>query len=370
MKTKIPGPMKTPYPGGDPEQTFVDAPDSFRVNFQAEAVLLKALRHPNVVSCYGSVILDTPTEAEAATEVQLMFLQEYCADGTLLDMLKSPKSYGPLEALRWVRDVARGMEYLHSSGIQIAHRDLKPENILLSGNVAKVADFGLSRLVLSGDELRDPSIGMRRASTGSSPLSRQEGGPPAAVAKDLMKRIPESRPPSAGPAPIASHEQAVSEQAVSEARTYKASFTGKTGSCRYMAPEVWAARTYDHRADLFSFAVLAYELLARRRAYADKYMTMEQVAAAVEKNPEFRPTLPKSWPKPLVELMSSCWAAVPSERPTFWEVARKLDLLVRAVEAAQGARPECDDEELVLGASLIGALSAPRLISSSCCTLQ
>ena len=84
----------------------------------------KALRHQNVVACFGSV-LRSEASAAAAGENELMFLQEYCADGTLLEQLRKPSGYTADQALRWVRDVARGMEYLHGSRIQIAHRDLK-----------------------------------------------------------------------------------------------------------------------------------------------------------------------------------------------------------------------------------------------------
>ena len=151
---------------------------------------------------------------------------------------------------------------------------------------------------------------------------------------------------------------------------WKISMTGKTGSCRYMAPEVWAARNYDHRADIFSFGVLAYEVLARKRAYSDKYMTMEQVAAAVEKDSSFRPSLPKAWPEPLADLISACWHEDPLDRPNFWEGSCKLDLLVRAIEVASGLRAAQDAEQEELGHALHKALGGSKGHGSSCCAVS
>ena len=123
------------------EPRLVPVPKSQRVKFKAEAVLLKTLRHRNVVACYGCV----KETADAGNEPNPKLLQEYCPNGTLLDRINKPRSYSVMQALEWLQQVARGMSYLHSSGG--IHRDLKPENVLLDGDdVVKVADFGLFRM--------------------------------------------------------------------------------------------------------------------------------------------------------------------------------------------------------------------------------
>ncbi|GMF23478.1 unnamed protein product [Phytophthora lilii] len=78
-------------------------------------------------------------------------IMEYCPGGDLLSQLISRGALGPQpsqrvsqqESRRWVLQLARGLRYLHVSGI--AHRDLCPENILISstGDV-KICNFGAS----------------------------------------------------------------------------------------------------------------------------------------------------------------------------------------------------------------------------------
>jgi serine/threonine protein kinase len=109
LKRKIPGP---PDPEG--RMSMVDVPASWRDIFMAEALISKALHHPNVVLSYGCVRPSKDTALDFLPEVQsrdfweadkepLMFAQEYCDGGSLLDKVRQPGSYTAREALRTCR---------------------------------------------------------------------------------------------------------------------------------------------------------------------------------------------------------------------------------------------------------------------------
>ena len=77
------------------------------------------------------------------------------ADGSLRERLKHCKEAGlnsiPLgELMTYFREAAEALDFLHQNPVQrVVHRDIKPENILLLQGHAKVADFGLVRVLQS-----------------------------------------------------------------------------------------------------------------------------------------------------------------------------------------------------------------------------
>lgn len=89
--------------------------------------------------------------------------------------------------------------------------------------------------------------------------------------------------------------------------------SGGTGSRRFMAPEVALSEPYSLNADLYSFAILLWELLSLKKAFA--YMPVDDHRELVVKNND-RPELDPSWSQGLCDLLESCWHRSPFERPS------------------------------------------------------
>ncbi|XP_068658636.1 serine/threonine-protein kinase STY46-like isoform X2 [Aristolochia californica] len=104
--------------------------------------------------------------------------------------------------------------------------------------------------------------------------------------------------------------------------------TAETGTYRWMAPEVINHQPYDQKADVFSFAIVLWELVTAKIPYEN--LTPLQAALGVRQG--LRPDLPKNAHPKLVEVMQRCWEEDPSQRPSFTELTAELEELLHEIE--------------------------------------
>jgi tetratricopeptide (TPR) repeat protein len=175
------------------------------------------------------------------------------------ESLRARLEHGPVrsgEAIAILHDVLRALAYAHAHGV--VHRDIKPENVLLSSGTAVVTDFGIAKAL--------------QASRTVAP---------------------------AGPAGVTLTQIGMS-----------------LGTPAYMAPEQAAGDpATDHRADLYAWGVMAYELLAGRHPFAGKTSPQQLLAAHLVETPPPLDTVAGGMPAMLAALVTRCLAKDPAERP-------------------------------------------------------
>src|SRR5689334_6205601 len=101
--------------------------------FQREMEILKDLRHPHVVHCFGGTC-----EGD-----QWYYAMELVESGTLASLLREQGRMPWRQVVDLGMQVCAGLAHAHQRGV--IHRDLKPGNLLLTraGRV-KLGDFGLA----------------------------------------------------------------------------------------------------------------------------------------------------------------------------------------------------------------------------------
>src|SRR5688572_28821021 len=97
--------------------------------------------HPNLVSI----------EDRGEVDGIPFLVMAYAGSETLREKLPAKSEAERDEAVRWFLQACRGVAALHERSL--VHFDLKPANVFLKGGVARVGDYGLSKLVTAGNSL-------------------------------------------------------------------------------------------------------------------------------------------------------------------------------------------------------------------------
>ena len=104
--------------------------------------------------------------------------------------------------------------------------------------------------------------------------------------------------------------------------------SGGTGSRRFMAPEVALSEPYNLSADIYSFAIVLWELLTMRKAFGgqpnDEHR--EKVVLGLE-----RPKLNEAWSPSLCAILEATWQRSPFARPKARDVYKMLQQEIQRV---------------------------------------
>lgn len=233
-------------------------------DFEREIEILRSLQHENIVKYKGVCY--------TAGRKNLRLIMEYLPFGSLRDYLsKNKECFDHKKLLMYASQICKGMDYLASK--RYVHRDLATRNILVESEFrVKIGDFGLTKVLPQDKEyytVHEP---------GESPIF-------------------------------------------------------------WYAPESLTESKFSVASDVWSFGVVLYELFT----FSDKTCSpptvfMEQMGEdkqgqmivyylidLLKRN--YRLPSPNGCPAEIYTLMTQCWTAEPSERPTFKDLARRVNAI-------------------------------------------
>lgn len=240
--------------------------------------------HPRVVSCWF---------VRQWKGVPVLFLDLF-SGGSLKEKLEAratppqnAQEWG--EAITWLVHTLEGLQHAHSMGL--IHRDIKPANLLFNseGHLA-VTDFGLGKAINKSESLR------------GSPL-------------ELLKQASEM-----------SHlESSLTRTGV------------MSGTPHYAPPEQWMQKKVGPEADIYAFAIVAYEVLTGRHPFeppSERWTLGQLISAHLMGQPPSAQSFHPEVPQQLAETLVRCLAKKSTDRPSTLSEIR--DVLLNAYKERTG----------------------------------
>src|SRR5215475_3925652 len=227
------------------------------------------------------------------------FIVSELLEGEILRMQLNDRPLPARQALDYAQQITAGLAAAHEKGI--VHRDLKPENLFITtdGRV-KILDFGLAKL----------------------------------------------KPTQPG----AADSQAPTQKKITDQGTVM-------GTVGYMSPEQVRGQEADHRADIFSFGVILYEMVSGRRAFSGE-SAIEVMNAILKEEPPELTAMNTRAPQGLERLIRRCLEKQPERR---FHSAHDLGYALEALSISSGARPESQSEASPASMALWRLLKDARL---------
>lgn len=198
----------------------------------------------------------------------LQLVLEFCAGGSLFELLHNHWNI-PLswkeQRTKTLMDTSKAADYLHNFDPPIVHRDLKSLNLMLL-----------------------------------EPVVDQHVVPHIKLADFGLARFHEARKMTQG-----------------------------VGTKHWTAPEVLSGTDYTDKADVFSFAMVAYEVVTRHVPFERLDPTSVAKLTREGKRPDLSDgsIVPKEVPVGLLELIVLCWDQKPQNRPSFSQIVRLLEVI-------------------------------------------
>ena len=200
----------------------------------------------------------------------------------------------PRKAIDYGVQIAHGLSVAHDKGI--VHRDLKPENIFITRDArAKILDFGLAKLTLPED--------------GETVTGKNQTTPGQVM-----------------------------------------------GTAGYMAPEQVRGEAVDHRADIFAFGAILYELVTRQRAFK-KPTSAETMTAILHEDPPAISLTTVGISPGLLRIVQRCLEKKPERR---FQSASDLAFALEALSDFTRLTPAAVEQAAIDQAGAAQDAAAPR----------
>uniref|UniRef100_A0A8C5F3Z1 Mitogen-activated protein kinase kinase kinase 7 n=1 Tax=Gadus morhua TaxID=8049 RepID=A0A8C5F3Z1_GADMO len=103
--------------------------------------------------------------------------------------------------------------------------------------------------------------------------------------------------------------------------------TNNKGSAAWMAPEVFEGSNYSEKCDVFSWGIILWEVITRRKPFDEIGGSAFCIMWAVHRGT--RPPMIRDVPPTLESLMTRCWDKEPSQRPPMEEVKNTMGGLMK-----------------------------------------